>query len=363
MNMFKKIAFVKYLFITTIVLLGLSSCTQEARQGLRPTPTAFGDVNSLAVIADPALWEGPVGDTIRNYYSSAYLILPQPEPMFDLSHYTMEELNKERIRREMRHYLIVANLNDVSSPTTQFVLQDIGTEKARRAKEEPTYSTVIGKDKWAEGQLLVYQFSYSDDLLIENIKKNFPAIAKRLYKADENKIDASLFLDGENRPLVEEVRTKMGVQIRIPKDYFLALSNNELIWIRKETQKYSSNLLIKKIKYTDQSQLTREGIKSVTDSVGRKYVSSQLPNTYMKINDVDLPMFVDAKTINGKYALEARGIWEMENDFMGGPFISYLFHDPKRGELVFVEGFIYAPGEDKRNYVRNLEYLISSVRF
>ncbi|MDX1940056.1 MAG: DUF4837 family protein [Saprospiraceae bacterium] len=363
MNSSKIIALTKFFVFSLAVLFGSISCTQEARETLRATPLAFGDVNSLAVITDKSMWEGPVGDTIRSYYASAYLILPQPEPMFDLLNFSPEDLKAVPPNRERRHYLIVANLSDMSSPTTQLVLEDIGSEGARRAKEDPTYSTVVGRDKWAKGQLLVYQFAHSDDVLIENIKKNFPAIGKRINKADESKIDATLFIDGENQKLLDEVRQKLEVEIRIPKDYFLALSNNDIIWIRKETQKYSSNLMLKKLKYTDQAQLSREGIKAVTDSIGRKYVSSQLPDTYMKINDVDLPMFVDAKTINGKYALEARGIWEMENDFMGGPFISYLFHNPDKGELLFVEGFVYAPGEDKRDIVQNLEYLISSVKF
>lgn len=362
MNKMRVAAFARHFVYIITFLLVFAGCTEEARDSLQPVPTAFGKVNGITVVADNELWESLVGDSIRYYYGSAYLILPQPEPMFDLIHYTMEEMNQERTRREFRNYLIVANLADANSPTTRFVLDDLGSEKARRAKEEPAYNTVIGRDKWAKGQLLVYQFAYSDDALVENIKGNFPAIAKRFNKADEEKIDASLFIDGENRKLVEEVREKMGVQIRIPKDYFLALSNEDVVWVRKETQKYSSNLIFKKINYTNQSQLTREGIKAVTDTIGR-YVSSQIPNTYMKVNDVDLPMFTDAKTINGKYALEARGIWEMENDFMGGPFISYLFHNPEKNELLFVEGFIYAPGEDKRNYIQNLEYLISTVKF
>ncbi len=83
----------------------------------------------------------------------------------------------------------------------------------------------------------------------------------------------------------------------------------------------------------------------------------------MRINDVDLPMFTYVKTINNRYAIEARGIWELENDYMGGPFISYLIHNPDKNELLFLDGFVYAPQEDKRNYVQYLEHLLSNVKF
>ncbi len=358
-----KIAYSKISILTGFALfLVLVSCTKEARQSFRPVPTAFGKINQITIIADKSMWESAVGDTLRNYYESAYLILPQPEPNFDLWYFSPEELEAERTRREMRNYIILANLNDASSPATKLILNDIGAEKARRAKEDPTYNTAIGRDKWAEGQMLIYQFAYSDDDLIKNIKKNFPAIAQRIRKTDEEKIDASLFLDGENRKLMSELQEKLGVEMRIPSDFKLATSNEEIIWMRRDGKDFISNLILKKIPYTDQSQLTKEGIKIVRDTIGKKYISSQIANSYMRINDVDLPMFVNTTTLNNKYALEARGIWEMENDYMGGAFLSYLIHNPNKNELLFVDGFVYAPGKDKRDLMQHLEYIISSIK-
>lgn len=361
MNHSQIFANIKYAFYVCLLGIALSSCA-EMQENLKAVPTAFGRINGITVIADQQLWDSEVGDTLRNYYESAYLILPQPESIFDLTHYTVEDIMQEPTRKEMRNYIILANLADENSPTTKLVMEDIGSEKARRAKEDPTYNSMVGRDKWARGQVLIYQFAYSDDALMENIKRSFSAVAKRIYEADEERIDATLFVEGENQKLMDEIRTDLGVQMRIPKSYFTAVNDDDIVWIRKETQKYSSNIMLKKMPYTDQSQLTRESIKAVTDSLG-KYVSSQIPDTYIKVNDVDLPMFVDATTVNNNYALEARGIWEMENDFMGGPFISYLIHNPEKNELLFVEGFVYAPGEKKRDYMRNLEYLISTIRF
>lgn len=50
----------------------------------------------------------------------------------------------------------------------------------------------------------------------------------------------------------------------------------------------------------------------------------------------------------------------MENDYMGGSFISYLIHNPQKNELLFVDGFVYAPGEDKRNWMQYLEYIMNT---
>ena len=42
----------------------------------------------------------------------------------------------------------------------------------------------------------------------------------------------------------------------------------------------------------------------------------------------------------GEYAQEARGLWEMEGDMMGGPFVSHARVDRANGRVVVVEAFI-----------------------
>lgn len=354
---------IKPYIVTIFMTLFALSCGQDMPKQLRSVPTAYGPINQLVIIMDQDMWDGPVGDTLRYYYSSAYPILPQPESIFDLRHFTPTDLNKELLRKELRNYFIVANLNDDTSETTQLVAGDLGQEKIRKAKEIPQeFNTTVGKDKWAKGQLVIYQFGNSEDELMQNLKNNFPAIKKRVNKADKEKIDASVYLDGENQSLKREVKEKFGINIRIPSDYIGAISKDNFMWMRREIPEVSSNIIISKYSYKDQSQLTREGIKAIRDSLGRTFISSELPNTYVRVNDIDLPLFVSQTNINGNFAIEARGIWEVVNDFMGGPFISYLILNAKTNELIFIDGFVYAPGKDKRNYMQYLEHIINTTK-
>ncbi|MDX1665680.1 MAG: DUF4837 family protein [Saprospiraceae bacterium] len=351
------------LLLTILLLFSTTACDEEIQRNLRAIPTAFGPINQINVIADQDVWEGRTGDTIRFYYTSAYLILPQPEAIFDLRHFTPEQLNEAPLRKELRSYLVVADLSDDDSPTTRLVKKDVGSEVARKAEEDPSFRSAVGRDKWAKGQLVIYQFAPSEDELIEAIVEDFPKVKKRFNQADRSRIEATVFVGGEDRKLMEEVRQEMGVRMRIPSDYVMAISEDNFTWLRRETAETSSNLMMTRIPYDDQSQLSKSGIISLRDSLGREYVSSTLPNTYMKVNDTDLPVIVSTVSIDNKYALEARGIWEIENDFMGGPFISYLIHNPNREELLFVDGFVYAPGEDKRDLMQQLEFVISTINF
>ena len=354
---------VRYSMLWMLLSLFATSCSDEVRQGLQPVPNAFGKVNQLVIVMDQELWESRVGDTLRYYYSAAYPILPQPEPIFDLRHFKPIDLEADQLRKELRNYFIIADLADPNSSTAGFVRKDLGDENIRRAKEDPTYNSSVGREKWARGQLLVYQFGYSEDVLIDNLKKNFAAITKRFREADSEKIDATVYFNGENKGLMEELKTETGIQMRIPSDYFLAINDGDVVWMRKETQELSSNLIIHKLKYTDKTQFTKENIKAIRDTIGKKYITSSLPDTYMRINDIDLPMFTSVKNVNNNYAMEARGIWEIVNDYMGGSFVSYLIHHPEGDELLFVDGFVHAPGKEKRDFMQHLEHIIGTVNF
>ena len=347
----------------SMLIMAGAGCSDEIRQRFETVPTAYGKVNEIVVIADKETWEGPLGDTFQYYFSSPFLILPQPEPVFDLRHFTPEDLLTDPLRKELRNYVFLADLSDTGSPTTQLVQTDLGSEKINKAKTDPTFRTAAGKDKWAKGQVLVYMFGTDMSDLTASIKNQFPAVSKRVHEADREKIEATVYLDGENRELNELVRAQFGVQMRIPGDYFKAIDQDGVLWLRKETREISSNILINKVPYRDRRQLTQAAIKALQDSLGRKYVSSEVAGSYMKTNDVDLPMIVTPTQVGNQYALEARGVWELANDFMGGPFISYLIHNEATQELILMEGFIYAPGKDKREYMQYLTHVLQTVSF
>ena len=59
--------------------------------------------------------------------------------------------------------------------------------------------------------------------------------------------------------------------------------------------------------------------------------------------------------VHNSYAMEMRGLWYMEKDCMGGPFVSHSRVDIETNSVVVVEGFVYAPEKMKRGLIRRLE--------
>jgi hypothetical protein len=72
--------------------------------------------------------------------------------------------------------------------------------------------------------------------------------------------------------------------------------------------------------------------------------------------------YLGTTIIDGNSTLESRGVWDVKNDFMAGPFINYIIDDKKNNRQLVLEGFTYAPQIAKRNYMFELEAIIKSIK-
>lgn len=335
---------------------------------------ALGIMNDVVIVSDAALWDGPIGDTIDRYFEGFYPLTPSPEPIFDLRHFTIEDIELEPLRKELRTYILVADLSDDASTTTQVVKKDLGTERVQRALTEEGFFTSVGKDKWATGQLLIYIFAKNADKLAEAIRESSDGVSARINEFDSYQLNQLTYGKGENRGLATSLESRFaGANITFPLDYGKVLDapeQNNLYWMRKnisykigrDANPGYINIAVSIHDYTGPEMLEKEAVKSRFNSFGQN-VSSDEPNTYAIINDVDLPILEYDREVSGNYTKEYRGIWEMENDFMGGPFQSYALVNTTTNKLLSVDAFIYAPGKNKRDLMQQVDAIVNRIKW
>lgn len=351
------------LFFTLLLACayGLTSCSEEVQRKLQPTPAAFGQINSLVVIADSSTWMAGVGDSVAYFFEAPYILLPQPEPIFDVRFIEPSRVVAEPTWGQLRNYVVLADLSDADSPTTQMVLNDLNDDKIQQIRSEG-FGTAVAKNKWATGQQLVYILGKNHNELLTGLSTVYPGVVKRIQEGEDERMRVTTYFEGTNRRLGDTIREVAGATLDVPGGYVrVPLDTDEVIWLRKEVQGASLNIMLTKVPYENQAQLTKEGLKEIRNRLGKEYVSSTTENTYMQINDTDLPLFTEATELNGSFAIEGRGIWEIENDFLAGPFVSYLLNDAKNNELVFVDGFVYAPGRKKRDLMEEVVQVIRTA--
>lgn len=89
-------------------------------------------------------------------------------------------------------------------------------------------------------------------------------------------------------------------------------------------------------------------------------ITAPTPGSYMSL-DSTLLIRRDI-TIDGQPVSEVRGLWQMEHAAMGGPFISHTYTDSIHQRVLVAEAFVFAPGKDKRTFMRRLEAALRTIK-
>lgn len=173
-------------------------------------------------------------------------------------------------------------------------------------------------------------------------------------------IAAATYLNKESFQIAQQIKDKFGVTMKIPGDYRIALNKDNFLWVRQDLDDAISNLTIMRFPYENEAQFQLDGFLTMRDRMGLMVEGASV-GSFMQTNSEDLPVYLYKKEIDGHYVLEGRGIWELTEDFLGGPFVTYAILDS--AEIIMIDAFVHAPGKDKRDYVQRLEYIVSSLKF
>lgn len=188
-------------------LVFLVSCNENGdKPDERILSDSSGNINQITLIIENELWEGPVGEAIRDNFAAMVEGLPQEEPMFSLSQIPPETFSG--FVRKNRSFISVQE----------------GKEAEAR----------IIKDLYARPQTAAIISGENEEELIHIINESSEKIASA-FKATEMKekqrrMKKSLKKDGK----LEE---KFGLSLNFPSAYRYALEEDNFVWIRKEIPK------------------------------------------------------------------------------------------------------------------------------
>ncbi len=292
-------------------------------------PDSSGKINQLLVVMPNADWKGAPGDTVRKYLAAEVQVLPQREPLFTLNQLAPEVFDRKFFT--LRNILIL--------------------------QQGDTSGVKVLRDKYAEPQLIVVVQGKDKNETLKLLSLKADSII-RLFKQHEKKF----ILTRRKKDFINDklIQKELGISIKIPKEYTLITHQNGFFWYREDLPFGSKNILLYRIP-GNQVDSIAENIVKIKDSIGKKYIPGPLENTYVVTEKIFSPVQRKVR-FNNIEAIESRGLWEMKNDFMAGPYLNYVYYHPKRKHIVVTEGFIYLPSEDKRNMLLELEAILQSAR-
>lgn len=296
-------------------------------------PKSSGNLNDLLLVVNDDLWEGNVGDAVRNYISSEIYGLPQQEPYFDI-----RQLSGLVFKDFVRLNRIILQL------------------KISQEKEVKFYT-----DPYASPQKMIVVSAPSEIELIELIKDRASDIISNFrtteFNEKQRRVNKSLFDNSV-------IKQKLGIEIKFSTAYRIAKAKEDFFWIRRDIENGSLNLLIYSlplIKFKNNSSFQDFIIKS-RDSISKIEIPGPVEGNYMKTEKSYRP-FSFKTELSNLSVFQTKSLWKVEGAFMSGPFVNYCFTDNLKDRLLIADGFVYAPAKAKRDYMFELETIIRSIKF
>lgn len=316
-----------FLLLSIFSLLFFSCKKQEDNLPRKAT----GKINTISVIIDNQLWNGEVGDDIRNKFASPVIGLPEEEPLFTINQYPVKLM--EGFMTDSRTIIVI--------------------------KKENKNQFVINKNQYASPQNVFHISGKTSTDILETLEKQAPKIIQIIKETEitENQRINSLSLLN-----TKAITNTFKIAIKVPTGYLYVLQKNNFIWLKKEIVSGNTSILIYQVPITSikkNSNIIGNIIK-MRDSIGDLYVRGTELDSHMITEDGYAPYHFKIK-INGKETYETKGTWELKNDFMSGPFVNYAIIDKEHDRILVLEGFCYSPSKEERDLMHELESIIKSI--
>ncbi len=318
-------------------LMAFTSCSDKKTEN-RKDRSVGGTSEILFVTQNDDQWNGQMGQAVRDFFEEEQYGLPQPEKTFRVAHINMPALND--MFKKHRNLIIGEIIPDLTNPII---------ESQYDWQSAPQYALKI-KAKDAESWVKVFD-TQKDEL-------------KDIFDKNERARFMDFFRPMINTKVTEALRTTYGITMTVPEGYYIAKNENYFTWIRKEETDKSLGLIIYQLPYRNTNDLSEERIIKKTDSITEKYIPGPTDGSYMTLDkEFVKPVFKVIPDFPAGYAVEMRGLWKTEGEFMAGPYVSYTIVNPEANKLICVEGYVYYPNKPKRDLLRQLETIIWSLKF
>jgi hypothetical protein len=292
---------------------------------------ATGKINTISVIIDDQLWNGEIGDSIRNKFASPVIGLPQEEPLFTINQYPVKLM--EGFMSDSRTIIVV--------------------KKADKNKFE------IKKNQYASPQNVFHISGKTNADILEILENNAPniiQIIKDTEIAENQRINSQSLLN------TQRIANAFHISLDVPSGYLYVLQKDKFIWLKKEIVSGNTSILIYQVSISsikkDSNRIAN--IIKMRDSIGDLYIRGTELDAKMITEEGYAPYFFKIK-LDGKETFETKGTWELKNDFMSGPFINYAIVDEAHDRILVLEGFCYSPSKEERDLMHELESIIKSV--
>ena len=299
--------------------------------------SSSGRSSEVLVVCTDKQWNGVLGDSLNAILMQGVLGLPQNEPLFTLSH-----VSENYFRDAYKKYRNIIYFT--TDPSVE------------------TPKVAVNHNAWAQPQMLIRIHAKDEQQAAETLSKYQKTIIKQLFSSEMKRFHRAQ-RSKQNFHLSSEVQRLFKFSVIIPNGFIFAVKNTNFIWLRKDTKDWTQNIMVYTEDYTDTNQFKNEYIVRLRNTHTRKNVFGAADSSYTIVDEKYIPSLTEYVDFEEGYAVRTAGLWKAVGDFMGGPFVSLSVLDEKNNRVVTIDAFLYAPADEKRDLLRQLEAILQSLKF
>lgn len=322
------------LLLVAVSISALFVSCDGNNSGSATLPNIIGKPYEVMVVSSEDLWKSSVGDTVKAIFGQEAEMLNIPEPLYDVINVTPQQINVTLKRH--RNVLILT----------------VDDQKYKKTTIDVT------PDKIAKDQVTVEITSPSIDSMTNYVWINRDELLGFFDKSERDRY-MSKALKYRNEQIGTLIKDKFGFTMNVPSMYTVRSDKPNFLWISYELPLSSLGLTI----YTFDPITDTLALITARDEAVHN-IPGPSDGSFMKSDTTFMPTFKVAE-IDGRDWFEMRGFWNVKGDFMGGPFANYTTSDPVSGKMIGIDCYVLSnvPRNGMRNYMRQLEAIVSTVKF
>lgn len=211
----------------------------------------------------------------------------------------------------------------------------------------------LEKDLYARPQVVEGLYA-STDLAFAKLLETHQKDILKVFNENEFARERKLLEKNYCGAVLAQVQKQFGVSIKVPQDVDDMKVGKNFLWASASKKDFQQNVCVYTLPLSETLSF-----EEVRDSVMKVNIPGDREDQWMETDR--RTVMVDDITRND--LIVVRGLWDMRNDAMGGPFVSYVYADTVRHRFLVVEGFVFAPDKKKRPIMRQLEAALQTVKF
>ncbi len=292
---------------------------------------AIGGLREITVVSD---WWGAVEPTVREILQQR-IPTPQPEPEFRLRVFTPDQV---AVYSMLRTLFIIGTTDD------SVVRAVLGP----RVDSLPAgdYGLFKIPNAWAKNQELVVFAARDEQMLVAGLETYAGRLRSTFRDIALKHVARAVYHRGHNREAEEKLSREHSFTLDIPKAWHLKSKHADSGFIHLFGHYPDRGVFVYWENRT--RHLTADQLVQLRDSLTASYYDG----------DVVEPDYVVSDTVAllSTPALKLRGIWQNEEETIGGPFVCYAFNH--EGRFFLLDGYVYNPGKKKLGQLLHVDAII-----